>query len=213
MTRLLSILFLSLFTISVNAQDAKARGILDKMSAKYKAMSSFSANFAYGNMSASGKKGRMSTGSILAKGVKFKLNMAGQEIFNNGKELYTFVKETNEVNITTYDSSEESPFSPSNIYGIYKKGYNYKFVKEEKIVGKTVEVIELVPQKKGGNVSKIQIGVNKADKSIANWKIWDNSGKITVFEVSAFKPNVAASDASFLFNTGKYPGVEVIDLR
>lgn len=213
MTRLLSILFLSLFTISVNAQDAKARGILDKMSAKYKAMSSFSANFAYGSMSASGKKGRMSTGSILAKGVKFKLNMAGQEIFNNGKELYTFVKETNEVNITTYDSSEESPFSPSNIYGIYKKGYNYKFIKEEKIVGKTVEVIELVPQKKGGNVSKIQIGVNKADKSIANWKIWDTGGKITVFEVSAFKPNVAASDASFVFNTGKYPGVEVIDLR
>jgi outer membrane lipoprotein-sorting protein len=213
MTRILSIVFFSLFTIGSWAQDTKARGILDKMSAKYKAMSSFSANFAYGSVSTSGKKGRMSTGSILAKGVKFKLNMAGQEIYNNGKELFTYVKETNEVNITEYDSSEDSPFSPSNIYTIYKKGYNYKFVKEENIGGKTLEIVELIPQNKDGNVNKIQIGVNKADQSIANWKIWDNGGKITVFEVSAFKPNVPASDASFTFNKGKYPGVEVIDLR
>lgn len=213
MTRVLSIVFLSLFTISSWAQDAKARVILDKMSAKYKAMSSFSANFAYGSMSPSGKKGRMSTGSILTKGVKFKLNMAGQEIYNNGKELYTYVKETNEVNITEYDSSEDSPFSPSNIYTIYKKGYDYKFIKEETVGGKVLEIIELKPQKKGGNVSKIQIGVNKSDKSIANWKITDTGGKITVFELSAFKPNVAANDATFNFNTAKYPGVEVIDLR
>lgn len=213
MTRVLSIVFLSLLSFSGFSQDAKARAILDAMSTKYQAIKSFSANFAYGSMSPSGKKGRMSTGSIIAKGVKFKLNMAGQEIYNNGKEIYTFVKETNEVNVTSFDGSEDSPFSPSNIYSIYKKGYDYKFLKEETIDGKKVEVIELKPQKSGTNVSKIQIGVNKADKSISNWKIWDTSGKITAFEISSFKPNTTASDATFTFNTAKHPGVEVVDLR
>lgn len=213
MTRILGLFFLLIFSTSGFAQDAKARAILDKMSAKYKALSSFSANFSYASVSPSGKTGRASTGSIITKGVKFKLNMAGQEIYNNSKELYTFVKETNEVNITTYDSSEDSPFSPSNIYNIYKKGYDYKFVKEETIAGKSVNVVELKPQKSGSNVAKLQIAVSKTDNSIVNWKIWDTSNKITVFNLSNFKPNVSVSDASFSFNAAKYPGVEIIDLR
>lgn len=207
---ILFILFVSLTAFS--QQDSKARAILDGMSAKYKAINSFSATFSYGAVSPSGKAGRKSSGSILAKGVKFYLSMAGQEIYNNGKEIYTFVKETNEVNITEYDSSEDSPFSPSNIYNIYKKGYNYKFVSETKIGGKTIQLIELIPQK-AENVKKVLIGVNKASKQIENWKIWDNSGKSTVFTINTFKANVPATDATFSFNTSKHPGVEVIDLR
>ena len=49
-------------------------------------------------------RGKSRSGKIAVKGVKFKLNMAGQEIFNNGSEIYSFVKETNEVNVTEYDA-------------------------------------------------------------------------------------------------------------
>ncbi len=208
------VMALFLFAVSgVQAQDAKAGAVLDAMSEKYKAMKSFTADFSYNEVSASGRSGRVRTGSIAVKGVKFKLNMVGQEIYNNGSEIYSFVKETNEVNVTTYDSSEDSQFSPANIYTIYKKGYQYKLVGEKSIAGKAHEVVELVPLKKGSNVSKLVLTVEKGSKTIKNWKITDSSGKSTVFNISKFGANAVLTDSFFSFNSSKHPGVEIVDLR
>ncbi len=195
------------------AQDKKAGDLLDAMSNKYKAMKSFSAQFNYGTENAAGKLGKAQAGNVTVMGVKFKLNIAGQDIYNNGKEIYTFVKETNEVNITEYDSSEESQFSPSKIYSIYKKGYKYSYKGEKVINGKATEIIELVPEKKDSDVAKLEILLDKADKSIKSWKIWDKSGKKSIFNVLKFTPNVSVNDSYFTFNSSKYPGVEIVDLR
>ena len=139
--------------------------------------------------------------------------MVGQEIYNNGKEVYTYVKETNEVNVTDYNPADEADFSPSKIYSIYKKGYKYLFKEELKQGAQVFEVVELSPTAKSGSVAKIQITVNKNDKSIKSWKIWDKKGKTTLFRVDKFVPNFQATDAMFTFDKTKYPGVEVVDLR
>lgn len=204
---------LFLLHLSSYAQDAKASAILDAMSAKYKAMKTFKADFAYTPVSSAGKLGRKRMGDIAVKGIKFKLNMVGQEIFNNGSEIYSFVKETNEVNVTEFDASADSQFSPANIYSIYKKGYKYTY-KGEKNLGTTkCDVIELIPLKGNGNVKKLEIAVNKSNKEIKQWKLWDGNGSQTVFDIIQFTPNVPLSDSFFTFNTAKYPGVEVVDLR
>ncbi|UBM57855.1 outer membrane lipoprotein carrier protein LolA [Marinilongibacter aquaticus] len=196
----------------LEAQDAKAGAILDAMSANYKNMKSFTASFSYAPVSASGKMGRARSGSIAVKGVKFKLNMVGQEIYNDGSNIYSFVKETNEVNITEYDASEDSQFSPANIYSIYKNGYKYSYQGEKNIGGELCQVVELQPLN-GGNVKKIEIGVVKSSKNVKSWKLWDSSGKQTAFTITKFNGNAALSDAYFKFDTGKHPGVEVVDLR
>ncbi len=193
-------------------QDAKADAILEAMSAKYKKMQTFKADFSYATVSSAGKIGRKRTGQIAVKGVKFKLNMVGQEIYNNGSEIYSFVKETNEVNITEYDDSADSQFSPANIYNIYKKGYKYKYNGSTNISGTSYDVVELVPIKKN-NVSKVELVVDKNSKILKRWKLWDSSGKQTVFDVSNFVANPTLSDNYFKFNTANYPGVEVVDLR
>lgn len=190
--------------------DQRASAILDQMSTKYKNMKTFSANFTYGPDSPSAKK---MSGVVVVKGAKFKLNMVGQEIYNNGKEIYTYVKETNEVNIMEYDASADSDFSPTKIYSIYKKGYKYLFKQEMKVGNQIFEVVELSPTTKTSNVTKIQITVDKKDKSIKSWRIWDKKGKSTLFRVDKFVPNFPATDALFTFDKSKYPGVEVVDLR
>jgi outer membrane lipoprotein carrier protein len=210
-------LFLGLYLVfcfcaNTFAQDKKAEAILDAMSKKYKATQSYNANFSYGVENATNKVVKFLTGNVTVKGNKFKLKTAGQEIFNNGKEMFTFVKETNEVNITDPADSDED-FSPTKIYNIYKKGYKYQFKEEKKEAGQTYETVELTPSTAKNNVAKIQITVNKQDKSIKNWKVWDKAGKKTLFRIDKFVPNVSATDASFIFDKKNYPGVEVIDLR
>jgi outer membrane lipoprotein carrier protein len=206
------LLFLIGSTIFGFAQDKKAEAILDAMSKKYKATATFNANFSYGVENAANKVSKFLTGNVTVKGNKFKLRTAGQEIFNNGKEMYTFVKETNEVNITDPTDSDED-FSPTKIFNIYKKGYKYQFKEEKTEAGKAYETVELTPSTAKSNIAKIQITVSKLDKSIKNWKVWDKTGKKTIFRIDKFVPNVPATDASFVFEKKNYPGVEVIDLR
>jgi outer membrane lipoprotein carrier protein len=199
--------------LCAKAQDKKAEAILDAMSAKYKALKTFNANFTYGIEGANLKLTNVFTGNVTVKGNKFKLKTAGQEIFNNGKDIYTYVKETNEVNISDFNPNDDSDFSPTKIYSIYKKGYKYIFKEEKKEGAASYDIVELSPTSGKSNVAKIQITVNRNDKSIKTWKVWDKAGKKTVFRIDKFVPNVPAADALFTFDKTKYPGVEVVDLR
>ncbi len=214
MKRFVSIAMLSvLFTGVVVAQDKKAEAILDQMSQKYQKLSTFTAAFTYGVEGANSKLVQSYKGNVTVKGAKFRLKMAGQEIFNNGKEIYTYVKETNEVNITDFNPANDTDFSPTRIYSIYKKGYKYVFKEELKEGSQVYEVVELSPTNAGSNVAKVQITVNKKDKSVKSWKIWDKAGKKTIFRVDNFVPDAPAADNLFTFDVKKYPGVEVVDLR
>ena len=73
--------------------------------------------------------------------------------------------------------------------------------------------MELTPDKKDSKVAKLHIKVDKKDKSVKSWKIFQRSGQRLGFKVDSFVPNVKVDDKSFAFDASKYKGVEVIDLR
>lgn len=213
MKRTIVTLFLVLtgfsFATEVAAQtDKKAAAILDAMSNKYKSMKSFQAAFTY---TPEGEKPLK--GDATVKGTMFRLKLAGQEIFNDGKTMSTFIKETNEVNIQDFDPNEVGDLNPTRIYSAYKKGFNYSFLKESTEAGQVYEEVELAPTSKTSQVSKVHIKVNKKDKSIKSWKVFQKNGQKITYTVDKFTPNVAIADNTFSFNPKLYPGVEVVDLR
>ena len=199
---------LSISVFGAYSQDSKAGAIIDAMQKKYKTMKSFGASFTYGVDGST----QVLQGNITVKGSKYRLKTGGQEIFNNGKEVATYIKETNEVNISEYEPSEND-LNPAKVYTFDKKGFRYVFVQEVTEGGESYEVIELSPEKKGTQVSKVKIKLNKKDKSVKSWVITDKNGKRQTFKVNKFTPNVAVDDKYFAFDKSKYPGVEVNDLR
>ncbi|HAK77121.1 MAG TPA: cell envelope biogenesis protein LolA [Runella sp.] len=197
-------------SLFANAQnDKRAATILDAMSNKYKTMTSFKVAFTYIN---EGTKETLK-GDATVKGTKFRLKMAGQEIFNDGKIMTTYIKESNEATVNNYDPKEVGDIDPTKVYTIYKKGYKYTFLEEVTEAGKVYEVVELTPDKKDSKVAKLHIKVDKKDKSVKSWKIFQRSGQRLGFKVDSFVPNVKVDDKSFAFDASKYKGVEVIDLR
>lgn len=200
MKRGLLLLFLS---VSVFAQSNKAISLIDGMQKKYQAMGSFSANFTYQTEGA----GAMS-GSITVKGTKFRLKTAGQEIFNNGKEVATYIKEINEVNISSFDPSE-GDLNPAKIYSFDKK--TYKITLKGETGG--VSTVELAPVAKGSAVKSIALKINNKDLTVNEWTIINKVGKKQYFKVSKLNPKVNAEDKSFNFDKKAFPGVEVNDLR
>ena len=203
-------LILSLLAVTLPAlaqKDKKAQDILDAMSNRYNALKSYQAAFIYTNGGASEK------GDLAVKNDKFRLTLDEQDVFGNGKTMSTYLKESNELNVQDYDADSNSEMNPTQIYSMYRQGYNYRFLKEQKQAGRTLQVVELTPTKPKNGIMKVQISVDKADKSIRNWVITNKDGRRTTYTITKFTPNANVPDAYFVFDKTKHPGVEVIDLR
>ncbi len=204
-------LSLLLLAPAIAQKDKRAQDILDAVSKKYGSLTAYQATFTYSTGGSGAKESY--TGELAVKGTRFRLKMNGQDVFSDGKTMSTYVKETNEVNVQDYEAGAMGDINPARIYSIYKKGFNYTFLREEKQKGRTLEVITLTPEKKNTQVASVQITVDKADKSIRNWQTTDKSGKVTTFQIGKFSPNANLTDSFFVFDKNKYPGVEVVDLR
>ncbi len=191
-------------TLSMNgiAQN-KAQTYIDNMQKKFKSFGAFTANFTYAN-----DGGSSMSGSITVKGNKFRLKTSGQEIFNNGKEVATYIKEINEVNISTFDPTE-GDLSPAKIYSFDKKAYKSNLVSDSG----NLAILELIPTAKNVQVQKITLRLDKASSEVKEWTIQNKNGKKQNFKVTKLNSKITADDKTFNFDKKLFPGVEINDLR
>lgn len=209
---ILSILALFLASSVFGQYDPKALQILDAMSKKYKAFKAFEANISQTLTNDVEKINEEFKGKITVKGDKFRLVMPEQEVINNGSTIWTYLPEAKEVNIDNYDPSGDD-INPTKIYELYKKGFKYLYLQDKTEGGVLCEEIDLVPEKKDAQFFKIKMFINKKDKSIQSWTMFDKGGNKYKYTISKFNPNVNPEDSFFSFDHKKYPNVEVIDLR
>lgn len=192
--------------------DAKAQEILKTVSAKYKSYKSLQASFKLDRLDQKSKKIESFTGTILLSGAKFNFAMSDQTVMSDGKNTWTYLKESNEVQISEAKTSEGA-ITPTTIFTMYEKGFKSKYLGEKTIAGKTVHLIELTPEDVKKNYFKIILSINKADKYVSDAKIFEKSGGVLTYSIVKFTPNVSVTDDNFTFNKSKYPGVEIVDLR
>jgi len=213
MKNLISALVLTFFSVSAWAQyDPKALETLDAMSKKYKSIESFEANIVCNMTNEVDKVNEEFKGKITVKGNKFRLVLPEQEVINNGATQWTYLPEAKEVNVDNYDPSSDD-VNPSKILDMYKKGYKYLYIGDKTEGGATVEEIDLVPDKKDAQYFKIKMMINKKDKSIHSWTMFNKAGDRYKYTITKFNPAAKVEDSFFAFDPKKYPDVQVIDLR
>lgn len=206
-------LFSMFLVVTVSAQyDPKALEILDAMSKKYKSIPAFEANISYTLTNDVEKINEEFKGKITVKGDKFRLSLPEQEVINNGSTVWTYLPDAKEVNIDNYDPSSED-INPSKMHEVYKKGFKYLYLQDKTEGGVMCEEIDLVPEKKDAQYFKVKMFINKKDKTIQSFTLFDKGGNRYKYTISKFTPNVKVEDTFFGFDPKKYPGVEVIDLR
>ncbi|MGI8893323.1 MAG: LolA family protein [Bacteroidia bacterium] len=207
-------LIILLFTgiSSVAQNDAKAHEILKGVSAKYKTFNSLEADFTLTLDNPSEKIKDTQKGKVALKGNKYWLEIGGQTIVSDGKTVWTYLKDANEVQITEATNDKDA-ITPTNIFTVYEKGFKSKFVEEKKVNGKTMQIIELVPEDAKKPFFKVQLTIDKVDKMIQSAKLFDKNGNHYIYTLDNITPNAVSSENIFTFNTTKYPKIEVVDLR
>lgn len=210
MKSLLTVCVLSLLMIgqSLAQKDPKALGILEAMSAKYKKIEAFNAqyNFSMENPDEGIDEGF--EGTIFVKGDKYKIQMTEAQIYFDGTDRWTYMEEDKEV---TVEVPEEEEISISNIFDIYKTGYKYLYL-ESREKGQ-VDVVDLVPEDLELEYFKIRMQISAKDRSLISFKVFDKSGSRYVYKIKTFQADSSLMDADFVFDAKKFPGVEVIDFR
>ena len=215
MKKILPIITLTLiaFQSTVYAQyDPKAKEILDAMSQAFQQIGAFASDFSYSMEYSDLSFSEDFEGEIAVKGDKYRLKMGGQEIINDGSTVWTYLEEVNEVNIDDYDP-DEGDISPTQIYNAYKRGFKYVYLEDETINGETYRVVDLVPENNDNQFFKIQLHIAESDKTLKKWRIFDKNGTRYTYEIDNFNPQASVTDELFTFDTSKYQGVEVVDLR
>ncbi|MBN4072185.1 outer membrane lipoprotein carrier protein LolA [Flavobacteriales bacterium AH-315-E23] len=216
-TRLLPILLLFSFLV-VNAQnttdyDPKAKAILDGVSAKNETYSSVKIKFQYSMDNVKDDIHESQEGTLLLKGEQYKLELAGREIYCDGKSQWTYSPDDEEATISE-PNYEEGTLSPTNIFTIYEKGFKYQYIKEEVKDGKTLQLIKLFPEDADSKpYHTIKLYIDKAKKQIHSITIVGKEGDDYTYKILKLTPNPATTPADFKFDKAKHPGVEVIDLR
>jgi len=206
----LFILSIAVLTHAVAQKDPAAKVVLDAMSAKYQQIPAFRAEFSYSMEDDGDEIDEGFKGTILVRGQKYKLIMDEQEVTFDGNNIYTFLKEENEMTISGYDPEEEE-ISLSNIFNIYKTGYKYLY-KESKNNG-TIDVVDLVPEDREKEYFKIRMEITKANNALKSFKVFDKSGSRYLYKVLSFKEDATITEKEFAFDQTKYSNTEVIDFR
>jgi outer membrane lipoprotein carrier protein len=192
--------------------DPAAKRILDEASAKIKSFKSVKAVFTLQIQDAQGAAQGTKKGTVYMKGTKYVVMLTGQEIYCDGKTIWTFDKAANEVTITKVDPTS-SAISPQKLFtSFYDKDFLYKVNGEQKKGNQTLVEIEMTPIDKTQNFHKVYLYVDQKTHLVSSGKMLDKSGNRYIYTVNSLDGNAGLTDAFFSFDKSKHPGVEEVNL-
>jgi len=196
-------------------QDQKAKSILENVTRTTRSYQSIQATFDYVMDNKEEGIHEENKGEIVIKGDKYRLKLQqfGMEVYCDGKNVWTYTKDANEVNISSMDDESSEMMNPSKLFTIYEEGFQSRFVEEATAGGIPVYVIDLFPENQELEYSKIRVQIDKQQMLIKSAEMVGKEGNNYIVRVNNLKTNVPADDRLFVFDAAKYPGVEEIDLR
>ena len=205
---ILVVLLVVMGVFSVEAQNtAKAKEVLGKVSQKYKSYKAIKADFKFTLEIQAEKYKEEQKGIFYLDKEKFKLDMAEQTVICDGKKIWTYLKDANEVQVNHYDP-KAMDISPTEIFTMYEKGFMYAYTGEEN----GQHLLELTPTDKKQSYFKVKLFVDKAKNIINRSMIYEKNGNIYTYDILNFTPNVDLPANFFEFDKSKHPRVTVTDL-
>jgi outer membrane lipoprotein-sorting protein len=196
-------------------QDTKAKQILEEVSKNTRSVNTISADFVFLMENKEMEISERNEGSIKLKGQKYVVDLPdlGVKVFSDGKTLWNYMEDGNQVTISNMEDGGSELMDPSSVFTIYEKGFQAKYVGEKKIGNEMVYQIELFPDTEEHEVSKILLSVGQSDKMIKSALLYGTDGNIYGIEVKKMDTLTELPDSYFVFNASDYADIEIIDFR
>ena len=146
------------------------------------------------------------SGTIVIKSKKFHATTPQATIWFDGKTQWTYLKDNDEVSVTTPNESQLQAINPYNFLNLYKKGYDATLNSSG-----NSHVVHLTATSSERKIKEIFITVDKKTNYPTQVKMLQGK-KWTIFDISNLKKQ-NIPDSQFKFNSKDFPKAEIIDLR
>ena len=200
MKKIFTLWMLALLPYCISAQtDAKAAEVLDKALTQLAGNSGIRADF-----------DGTEKGFLLLKGEMFYLNNGNIESWYDGQTQWSYVADTEEVNISHPTPEELQTINPYYILMRYKADFDYIY--KGSPIRNGVKGHEIVLTPKGASNDRIRLFISDKFQPLAI-KIERNGKTLSEINVTRYQTNQKWGDETFRFNKAQYPNAEIIDLR
>ena len=186
--------------ISTVATAQTAKSVLDKAAAHITVKEGVKANFKM-----QGGIG-ITSGIILIKGKKFHASTPQATVWFDGKTMWTYMKQNEEVNVSNPTEAQLQAINPYNFINLYKNGYNCTLNN----TGSSY-VVHLTSNVKDRKIKELFVTIDKQSYRPTQVKLLQGK-KWTIFDITDLSKSKVA-DSQFRFNAKDFPKAEVIDLR
>lgn len=203
--KFLLIALLLFFSLSIQAQDKKAKELLDQVTAKVKSYSTIVIDFKYSLNNAKENINQDSKGNVTMKGNQYVLNFMGVTKIFDGKKTYTIVPEDEEITISKVNEKDDNAITPSKMLTFFNTGYKYNMDILQNVKGRKIQYIKLVPTSSKDQRKEVLLGIDIQTKHIYNLIEVGKKGTKTTLTVNSFKTNQPLSKNQFTFAESKYP--------
>lgn len=205
MKKFLAVVLVVTLGFSVQAQDKKAKALLDQVTAKIKSFDNIVIDFKYTLTNAKENINQESKGNVTLQGNKYVLNFMGVTKIFDGKKTYTIVPEDEEITISSVNESDDKAITPNKMLTFFNSGYKYTWDIQQNINGRKIQIIKLVPNNTKDQRKEILLGIDTQTKTIYNLIEIGKNGTRTTLTVNSFKTNQPLSKNQFTFVASKYP--------
>jgi len=210
------VLALLISGVTFSQNDVKGKAILNKVAKKYKSYPAVSIDFVFTMENAQEDIKESSKGQAWMKGNSYKVILMGAETYFDGKTLWSYMPDAEEVNISTPDPTDKNTFNPSKLFVDYEEGYRIKFINEVFENNRALQIIDLLPLRdkvKSSEFNRIKIKVDKDKNQIYQVVRYGKDGNDYIITLTKLKVEKALNESVFKYNKVEHPDVEIIDLR
>jgi outer membrane lipoprotein-sorting protein len=205
MNKIIQITFILLFSFSIQAQDKKAKQLLDQVTTKVKSYNNIAIDFKYSLNNAKENINQDSKGNVTMKKNQYVLNFMGITKIYDGKKTYTIIPEDEEITISNANEKEDNVITPSKMLTFFNSGYRYSMDILQNVKGRKIQYIKLIPMSAKDQRKEILLGIDVQTKHIYNLIEMGKKGTKTTLTVNSFKTNQPLSKNQFTFAESKYP--------
>lgn len=189
--------------------DAKAKKILDDITANYNSKKNSYFKFAFGS-GMNGTVSKTEPGIYYSAGDKYKLKIMETEQIFDGNKIYNINTEDMEVTVAK-PNANSTMFSPINYLTSYRKDYNVAYSGKKTVDGVNADLIKLTPVKANG-LKYIYLYVDSGKKQMLKLEQHGTNKDISVIAIKEYKENQQLDPNMFVFDKAKFKNYLVTEL-
>ena len=201
-----TLLFLVLCSSMTFAQGyEQAKNLLDRVSKEMKSKKNIRFDFTYVLENKKEQIRQEMEGNVTLAGDQYKLSFLEAIQLFDGTKTYTIVPENEEITISYPEEEEDVSISPSKLLSFYEEGYGYEWDIQQRVMGRNIQFIKLLPTETSEEVKYLLLGVDVDRLQVYRLIEVGLNQTLTTLTLKSQEFNITLPEDYFEFNAAEYP--------